>query len=48
MNVARTFSNWRKYHQTVTELGRMTPRELNDLGIERNDIRRVARAAVGF
>jgi uncharacterized protein YjiS (DUF1127 family) len=48
MTIARTLNNWRKYRQTVAELGRMTPRELGDLGIERNDIRRVARAAVGF
>jgi uncharacterized protein YjiS (DUF1127 family) len=48
MNVARTLNNWRKYRQTVAELGRMTPRELNDLGIDRSDIRRVARTAVGF
>lgn len=48
MNVTRTLNNWRKYRQTVSELGRMTPRELSDLGIERTDIRRVAREAVGF
>jgi uncharacterized protein YjiS (DUF1127 family) len=48
MNVARTLNNWRKYRQTVAELGRMTPRELNDLGIAQSDIRRVARQAVGF
>lgn len=48
MNVARTLNNWRKYRQTVTELGRMTQRELNDLGIDRTDIRRVAREAVGI
>ena len=48
MNMARSFSNWRKYRQTVAELGRMTPRELNDLGIAQGDIRRVARQAVGF
>jgi len=47
MNVARSFNNWRKYRQTVTELGRMTSRELQDLGIDRADIRNVARAAVG-
>lgn len=45
MNVARSFNNWRKYRQTVSELGRMTTRELNDLGIARADIRSVARAA---
>jgi len=47
MNVARSFNNWRKYRQTVTELGRMTSRELQDLGIDRADIRNVARAAIG-
>ena len=48
MNVARSFNNWRKYRQTVTELGRMSARELNDLGINRSDIGRVARASVGI
>ncbi|MGE6740820.1 DUF1127 domain-containing protein [Allorhizobium pseudoryzae] len=48
MNIARSLNNWRKYRQTVTELGRMSDRELTDLGIGRGDIRRVARTAVGF
>ncbi len=43
MNVARTFNNWRKYRQTVNELGRMSSRELQDLGISRADIHNVAR-----
>ncbi|PDT50144.1 DUF1127 domain-containing protein [Sinorhizobium fredii] len=47
MNVARSLNNWRKYRRTVTELGRMSTRELHDLGIDRADIQRVARAAVG-
>lgn len=46
MNVARSLNNWRKYRQTVSELGRMSNRELNDLGIDRGEIRAVARAAV--
>jgi len=46
MNVARSFNNWRKFRQTVTELGRMSSRDLQDLGIDRADIRRVARASV--
>ncbi|SSC67605.1 unnamed protein product [Ciceribacter selenitireducens ATCC BAA-1503] len=46
MNIARSLNNWRKYRQTVTELGRMSDRELRDLGIGREDIRRVARHAV--
>lgn len=48
MNIAKKISTWRKYRETVNELGRMTDRELNDLGIGRADIRRVARTAVGF
>ncbi|MBX5156126.1 MULTISPECIES: DUF1127 domain-containing protein [unclassified Rhizobium] len=46
MNVARSFNNWRKYRQTVAELGRMSTRELNDLGIGRSDISNIARAAI--
>jgi uncharacterized protein YjiS (DUF1127 family) len=46
MNIARAYNTWMKYRQTVTELGRMTNRELSDLGIAREDIRRVARQAV--
>jgi uncharacterized protein YjiS (DUF1127 family) len=46
MNVTRSFNNWRKYRQAVSELGRMTSRELHDLGIDRADIRSIARAAV--
>ena len=45
LNVARTLNNWRKYRQAVSELGRMSNRELYDLGIDRGDIRTVARAA---
>lgn len=43
MNVARSFNTWRKYHRTVTELGRLSTRELQDLGINRADIHSVAR-----
>lgn len=46
MNIARAYNNWVKYRQTVTELGRMTNRELGDLGIAREDIRKIARQAV--
>jgi len=47
MNITRSFSNWRKYRQTVNELGRMSNRELSDLGISRSEISFVARQAVG-
>ena len=46
MNVARSFDNWRKYRQTVTELGRMSARELQDFGINRADINSIARQSV--
>jgi uncharacterized protein YjiS (DUF1127 family) len=45
MSIAKSFNNWRKYRQTITELGRMSNRELHDLGIDRADIQRVARDA---
>ncbi len=46
MNIVRSFNNWRKYRQTINELGRMSNRELGDLGIDRAEIRTVARRAV--
>jgi uncharacterized protein YjiS (DUF1127 family) len=46
MNISRAYNNWVKYRQTVTELARMSNRELADLGIARQDIRNVARQAV--
>ncbi|MCM2292212.1 DUF1127 domain-containing protein [Allorhizobium sp. BGMRC 0089] len=48
MNLTRKLNNWRKYRQTVSELGRMSDRELRDLGIGRDDIHSVARNAVKF
>jgi len=45
MNVARSFNNWRNYRQVISELGRMSNRELDDLGIIRGDIRTIARAS---
>ncbi|MBD9487168.1 DUF1127 domain-containing protein [Ensifer sp. T173] len=47
MNVARSFNNWLKYRQTVSELGRMSTRELRDLGIDRADIPSIARNTFG-
>ena len=43
MNLIRNFRNWRRYRETVSELSRLSNRELNDLGITRADIERVAR-----
>jgi uncharacterized protein YjiS (DUF1127 family) len=43
MNLSTAFKNWRQYRKTFNELDRLTTHELNDLGISRCDIRRVAR-----
>ncbi len=46
MNFARAYNNWVMYRQTVTELGRMTNREIVDLCVVAQAIRSVARKAV--
>ena len=46
MNLIRNYRNWRRYRETVTELSRLSNRELSDLGIARGDITFVARKAV--
>lgn len=43
MNLIKSYRNWRRYRETVNELSRLSARELNDLGITRADIHRVAR-----
>ena len=45
MNLVRSYNNWRRYRETVAELGKLSSRELNDLGINRSDIPFVARKA---
>ncbi len=39
---------WRRYRTTVRELENLTVRELEDLGLSRGDIDRVARQASAF
>lgn len=46
MNLLHNYRNWRRYRQTVTELSRLSNRELNDLGINRGDIPFVARRSI--
>lgn len=46
MNLIRNYRNWRRYRDTVSELSRLSNRELNDLGITRASIREVARKAI--
>ncbi len=46
MNVIRNYRNWRRYRETVSELSRLSTRELSDIGMSRGDIPYVARKAV--
>jgi uncharacterized protein YjiS (DUF1127 family) len=43
VNIVRAYNNWRRYRSTVAELGLLTSRELNDLGISRGDIPFIAK-----
>ncbi|WP_256750565.1 DUF1127 domain-containing protein [Mesorhizobium sp. Mes31] len=46
MNLIRNYRNWRVYRETVSELGRLSNRQLHDLGIVRDEIKSVARRAI--
>jgi uncharacterized protein YjiS (DUF1127 family) len=46
MSLIRSYRNWRAVRDTVSELNRLSNRELQDLGINRSDIPAVARRAV--
>lgn len=46
MNLIRNYRNWRAYRDTVNELGRLSNRQLEDLGIARGEIERIARKAI--
>ena len=41
--IAATFQHWADVRETRNELNRLTDRELNDIGLARGDIERVAR-----
>lgn len=43
MDIRKTFRKWAAYQQTVRELTSLDNRQLNDLGISRTEITRVAR-----
>ena len=43
MGIRQTFKKWTAYQQTVRELAALDNRQLNDLGINRTDIQRIAR-----
>ena len=44
-NLYSRYRRWRRYRETLRELQGLTSRELNDLGIQRCDISRLAREA---
>jgi uncharacterized protein YjiS (DUF1127 family) len=46
MNLLRNYRNWRAYRDTVNELGRLSNRQLSDLGIHRSEIATIARKAI--
>ena len=43
MGIRQTFKKWTAYQQTMRELASLDNRQLNDLGISRGDIQRIAR-----
>jgi uncharacterized protein YjiS (DUF1127 family) len=43
MGIRQTFKKWTAYQQTVRELAALDNRQLNDLGITRADIQKIAR-----
>lgn len=43
MGIRQTLQKWAVYQQTVRELASLDNRQLNDLGITRTDIQRIAR-----
>ena len=45
MNIRQKLAQFAQYQQTVRELSALDNRQLNDLGINRFDIKAVARAA---
>ncbi|MGP2492700.1 DUF1127 domain-containing protein [Mesorhizobium sp. PUT5] len=46
MNLIRNYRNWRAYRDTVNELGRLSNRQLDDLGIKRSEIKQIARQVI--
>jgi uncharacterized protein YjiS (DUF1127 family) len=46
MSVVRTVNNWINYRRAVSELGRLSNRSLQDLGLTRDEIPAAARASI--
>ncbi|WP_084496468.1 DUF1127 domain-containing protein [Aquamicrobium defluvii] len=43
MNLIRSYRNWRSYRKTMSELGRLSNRQLDDVGISRFEIEQIVR-----
>ncbi|MBN9064541.1 MAG: DUF1127 domain-containing protein [Rhizobiales bacterium 65-9] len=48
MNIIRKINEWTRYRRTLRELGTLNARELADIGVQRHDIRRIAREVAMF
>jgi Uncharacterized conserved small protein len=46
MSFIRSFANWRRYRETCWELGKLSERELSDIGLTRSSIPVIARRAL--
>lgn len=46
LSIIRNYRNWRRYRETVSELNRLSNRELSDLGMSRGDIPFVAKRSI--
>ena len=44
-SLAQSFSRYRKYRETLSELDQLSERDLQDLGLHRSNMRQVARQA---
>jgi len=40
------FKKWRAYRKTVNELSALSNNKLNDLGIDRSDIKRISKQSI--
>ena len=47
-NFLQKIRNFRQYRQSLNELSKLTDRELNDIGIGRGDIHRVAKGDASY
>jgi uncharacterized protein YjiS (DUF1127 family) len=44
--ISKKLSAWRRYREAYRELAQMSDHELNDIGVSRCDIERIARESV--